>query len=550
MAALEKEFKAHFQNYNYELYAIELYQQWIGGKKYRGIDDDYKNPIFQDYFEKLKHKTQIDLIFNRKTEISKNQKALDKLAQIASEQLQAEVNKFKANPFGEAEDVPLLGLNSAAITKSLQADISYINGHRLDLVWSRNLMDTLLGLHYVKSNSVQAVSSNVALLNGVASYGFYFIRGGMDLAKLIRHSLLTEHSELDKHDITVKDKLRLQWGLRYASIINDIILWGPVNLVTFHFLFGMGTLGYFGNLLTAGLLFCDFTLNLYNLIHTQNKFNALKKELEDKLEDKKVDAAIIADIIAALEAQHLKTMRDLKWYVAYSAALCLAFTVLCTLLIPGPGLTVMLLPGSLMFGSLAILGLQIALNLKNAITKYQEAEDSAELKKIAVLEGVARIFSQSLIPASLVLTSLLLPATGLPPMFIAIAALTVSSMLVKIINDLTDRYVLKQEIIKLNKDSMDISSKSAYPDQSEDLSETQAVLAEKNQMLGNNLHQLRKDTLQCSSGIMAITAIGMGLTLATGPLAPLIALPILLALLTLGLQMFLKKPEVPSLALV
>jgi len=529
----EKTFKSHFQNYNYDLYAIDLYQQWIGAKKYRNMDENQKKIVLNDYFEKLKSKTKIDLIFNRKSEFSKNQDALNKLKELADDELVKQIDDFMQQPFtAESDKSSLLGDKSYAVTKSLQSQISYVNGHRLDLVWSRNLIDTLLGLKYLKNTNVQAVSANIALLNGVASYGFYFIRGGMDLMKLIRHTLITDHEELKQEDISVRDKLRLQWGLRYASIINDIILWGPVNLVTFHFLFGMGSLGYFGNLLTAGLLFCDFALNLYNLIHTQNKFNALKKELTEK--------GVNAKIIEELKAQHLKTMRDLTWYVAYSAALCGGFIALCNFLIPGPGLTVMLKTTTLMFGSIAILGLQIVLNLKNMIIKWRESGDSTELKKIAVFEATTRILSQSLIPASLLLSSLLIPATGLPPMFIGIAALAVSSLIIKVINDLTDRYVLTQEIRKLNKDKL-VQRDAIDPYHDEDRQEIEALIKQKKDLLGTNLHQLVNDSSNCVKGIMAITAIGMGLMLASTPLAPLIALPIVMVLLVMGLDHYRKQ---------
>jgi hypothetical protein len=539
-------FKDNFQNYNYNLYAIELYQRWINTKQFRNYNDDELDRALKDYATKLIYKAQIDIIFNRKDERVKNKNALRKIKSILGQnsELHSIVDKAIQNPFSafdtesEEETLPLLcdSEQSSAQSKSLQSKISYVNSHRLDLVWSRNMIDTLLGLGIKTNKSLQSVSANVALLNGVASYGFYFVRGGMDLMKLIKHTAFTEHEELEKNNIKLNDKLRLQWGLRYASIINDIILWGPVNFATFHYLYGMEMLGYFGNVLTVGLLFCDFSLNLYNLIHAQNKFKALKKQLENDGIDQK--------IINELEVQHKKELNHLKWYVYYSAALCISFFSLCTFLIPGPALSVLLIPNFLLVSSIAILTLQIILNLKDMITKLKEAGDSKELKQIAVIEGLTRICIQGLVPASLILGSLLIPATGLPPMFVGFAALAISGLIIKLSNDILQGFVLKKEIAKLTKDIAKLADQGSNLYQHEDIGENQALIQEKQQALLHNKQNIIKDLLMVVGGSGFLSSIGIGLTLAATPLAPLIVLPILTTLIALALTFFVKpKPE-------
>jgi hypothetical protein len=95
-----------------------------------------------------------------------------------------------------------------------------VNSHRLDGVWSRNFTKMTLLYNQVELPLFSEMDSHVNMLNGLTSYGFYMVRGGMELGKLIKHSLSNNDFYVERQ-ISKLEQFKVQWNLRSPAIIND-----------------------------------------------------------------------------------------------------------------------------------------------------------------------------------------------------------------------------------------------------------------------------------------------------------------------------------------
>jgi len=212
----------NFKNYHAKAYLIELVYHSTESNKYKNILIDF-----------IKEKNEVDKALNRKNELNKNKEYLKQLGNIR-----------------EYEPV----FSSTAWVKD---HITACNSIRLDHgVWSRNLIATVLLIGYAAPQLAQLIQV-LALLNALCSFTFYFIRGGLELMCGIKHAFGTQAT--------------LQIEQRYQTIVNDLILWAPINLTTAYFLFGMG-----GDLLTLALLVADLAVCVAVYYHKKNLFERAK----------------------------------------------------------------------------------------------------------------------------------------------------------------------------------------------------------------------------------------------------------------------------------
>lgn len=507
MAKLLEEvtFENYFKNYNFHLYSLSFYPKLIA-------ESEARTKLIQDYWKKLHFKNQIDTIFNRKDELKKNKTLIDEAIALA------EKNKITLKVIKDAKsnitpEMPI-DSDSEAYTSYCQAQVTYMNRHRLDGVWARNMTDTLLGLGLVHNENLKQLSSQVALINGFTSYGFYFFRGGLDVLKLLKHTF-TSYDELKQKKITTYDKLRLQMGLRYSTIINDIVLWGPVNYTTYHVLTGNNSLGYYGNVLTLGLLFGDFAHAVFNYYHQNKKYEFFVKQINSLALSPEEKTKILQEA----EAIHKKNQFRIMLDIIYTAALCLSFLVLCNFLSPSADGAPLYAPGPLLVGSSVILFMQIIYNLKDFILKYMDAQDETT-KKIALIEGSTRLFIQLMMPGIFIASSYLMTMTSaLPTWFFTVSALAVSKLLIDLIQSISKHYVLQ-------------TKQNGNSDKKED--------PEIKKEMMKNHYEMNINLVHLISGASGITFIGMAIGFSQ-TIGGFLAIPAIITALGIYISEELKK---------
>lgn len=172
----------------------------------------------------------------------------------------------------------------AGINKLTQA-----NQLRLYRVWENGfLMSFLQAMPTDFFNNSQAQSNlkapDTAL--GYVSWILYYLRFGLNLFLLIKHSLpccLLNENDPEKK-VPAWDRANAQWQQRKFALLNDAA-WGTVNLVGFFWLVSSTSLVYANNLLIVGLLLIDIVLTCWRFFEEQRQFNHTKKILDTKIAD-------------------------------------------------------------------------------------------------------------------------------------------------------------------------------------------------------------------------------------------------------------------------
>lgn len=410
-----------FKNYNQMSFDIEKLQEIIKLNKFKDLDDKTQEKLRITLEEKLCFKMYIDAeVFNRKKTIQKNADSYIKLKKD-KEDAKASYEAYVLNQFGtnanfRAEEDPEI----KEFTNFVKELISYINSHRLDGVWSRALINTLLGLGLMVSVTLVALSKAVAIINGFASYLMYYLRGGLELGKMVKHTF-SHHQFYEDNDISALDIATVQLGQRYTTIINDLVLWGPVNMVTFHWWTDLrgAEQGNKGDWLTLGLLCADLTLTLFRLWHEYSKFNTFKEELSSII----LDAAKRDDIINELEEKQKKTIVELWLTIGYQVFLIGSFATMTVI-------------SKALAGSIACFALQILFTLKDLFVKLATT-DNSEQRYRELVKSLSHIFIQVLIPGMFICYSMLLAPTlpfTLPAFFVTAALIAISSLCIKCVN--------------------------------------------------------------------------------------------------------------------
>jgi len=311
-------------------------------------------------------------------------------------------------------------LQQFSFSKTTKDSIDIINSHRLDLVWSRNLIETIIMVANINLTSLNLYLQALATTNGYLSYILYIVRGGTDVVNLLQHIFLPSaklQTFYTDNNISWWEKFTVQWGLRYGRIMNDIVLWAPVNSITFHLLYGDGALGIAGGFLTLFLLIGDFQMTRIAK-HTHEKyFQQMLKEVTD--EDQ-----------AELRKQHQKTMRDFDFVLNYQKALIASFT--CIVIASLCGTTGIPL---LLAASVSCFIAQIVINLKDNILELNDEQDADKINSL-YLSIAKRIFIQLAIPSlALVVGISLIPLLpSLPIVFLLAANTVIAIQLIQLTN--------------------------------------------------------------------------------------------------------------------
>jgi hypothetical protein len=208
--------------------------------------------------------------------------------------------------------------------------------------------------------------------------------------------------KLTDEDLSFEETLAFQWRQRYYRICNDLILWAPVNYLTFHVL--VGDLAFYGNVITALLLAGDFilsTIKIWEKISTFNKIYAVEQQrlIELNLDEEEINAYLLD-----LKNKHeLKLKLDYA-FLTYQFFLIVAFVVLCSSS-----------PQFVLIGAVSCFLLQLVVNQIDSLIKLSQMTERSLIQQ-EYIKMVGRLFLQLAIPALFLVGALLFPT--LSPLFI------------------------------------------------------------------------------------------------------------------------------------
>ncbi|MDQ5884591.1 MAG: hypothetical protein QG556_931 [Pseudomonadota bacterium] len=345
----------------------------------------------KNHIQLLNKKHEIDCLLNRKNEIQKN------IAQFEK--------------YGEPVSDIYTGIS---ITNSVKDTITQMNNPRLDhAVWSRNMAEVMILFLGVSTPELSRLLALISVINGYASYGFYVVRGGIDLAVGVSHVLDTK---LDELGIDQNDRFQFQKEQRYGRITNDIALWAPVNFTTFHYLYGPGFLGFLGTVLTVALLVGDTLLTYVVYRHKESQFQEFFKSIEDeayKSELKKI---------------HDEQQEKLFYTMVYQGLLVASFSLFLANTLP-----------FILTGSIAICILQVLFKEKDLYLDLLKTKAGSNEEFVIQAKMFISLLEHLSIPAIFLVAGLvvmpMLP--GISPLLILLGCCAVSALMMKASADLS-----------------------------------------------------------------------------------------------------------------
>ena len=228
-----------------------------------------------------------------------------------------------------------------------------INSPRLYWVWAGGWIQSWIGLlsdYYIHKQEAQQALSAIAPLTGFMSFALYLTNASVEILMVAKHTVGGPwFMSKAESELSLGERFIAHADLRKYSITNDFV-WGLGNLACFCWLVGKGTLGYYGNVATAGLLLMDLVLSYFqykeasiqhhaDLERYQRHIRRLEEQIQVYPERKNE---------FTLQLETLKKARarcEFEWTYksvglikdcSYALALVLAFVVMCSFLLP-PG---------------------------------------------------------------------------------------------------------------------------------------------------------------------------------------------------------------------
>jgi hypothetical protein len=171
-------------------------------------------------------------------------------------------------------------------TKAVRQWIDEINNQRLYWSWGNSMLLAILSnLPNDFFNKQQTERSLIIpnQINGSLGWILYYIRFGIDLFLLLKHTIGMGKGE---SKIPPIERFKTQWNQRKYDLLNDSI-WATANLVCYFWLVGNGMCGYAGNLLTIGLYLVDLALATWKYWEESTEHNAKIRALESDKESLK-----------------------------------------------------------------------------------------------------------------------------------------------------------------------------------------------------------------------------------------------------------------------
>jgi hypothetical protein len=427
-----------FNKYPQYNYILSIFTRWVDSRQFaewlitpppelRETLDFFKNSIIE--------KNKIDFeVLKRKNEHKKNKIALMILYNLYKDHLMNDDHQQHteqsctqiAKAFAIHQGPVNQSFPQTEIISNINQVISSTNNHRLDGVWSRNMVNTLKYLGIYQSDPLDILLGHIRFLNNITSYGFYFIRGGLEGLKLLLH-VFDNAKYYQINHISKWNKFIVQWSLRFPTLVNDLILWAPVNLLCTHFLGDQAS-----NLLTSALLLADL---LHGCIITylgyakHEYFASLPPVVKQQL----------------LQINQLELKKNLT-QIVYQLCLFVGFSLIpLSFYLANPNVY-------LLRAAIACVSLQFINNQREFVVDLFNTNTSKDF--FDVLNKMAsRFLVQAMIPLSFFFTAnLFMPAllATTPAWFITCSLLSLSTMLVNLSNDYVQWFSNWNAPIQLN----------------------------------------------------------------------------------------------------
>lgn len=363
----------NFKNYCADGYAIELLDHFIHSGEYEHLKRSQQLNILQTYKQKLIAKHKIDKeVLQRTREHVKNQERL--------QALRIKFVKFpKKTTFIDRKEIDdALAMHDDSKEK-LDYDVkdlaTIVSAHRSDATWFRELL-----LNFINSNTAQSDSFKRFLeLNTYVGFSIYGIRGGWEIAKLVKHTFIDDNPYYQENQLGTLDRLSLQLQIRYPIIVNDVI-WGLTNSLSYFLLKS--------NDPTAGwLVFIMSFVDLISMFKQTYDIHQNFKKLKDAL----------GFIPKEIQEQHDRAMNGQYLSILIQFSMIVSFIAVFSLL---PGVAPVA-------GIIACFVMQVFSNVKDQLLQIYNSNDSNERWAIA-FKMILRVMLQAIIPAMFILCSLYL----------------------------------------------------------------------------------------------------------------------------------------------
>jgi hypothetical protein len=421
---------SNFKNYCADSYAIELLDHFIHSSEFEHLKPNQQLNILQTYKQKLIFKNKIDKeVLHRTRENDSNQERLKALKTKFLKFPKKTTDSYRK----EIDDALALHDDSKGKWDYDVKDLTTsINAHRSDTTWFRELL-----LSFINSSATQSDSFKKFLeLNTYVGFSIYGIRGGWEIAKLVKHTFIDDNPFYQKNQLGTLDRLSVQLQIRYPIIVNDVV-WGLTN-----------TLSYFllkSNDPTAGWL--TFIMSFVDLI------SMIKQTYDIQHNFKKLEDAL-GVVPKEIQEKHDRSMKSQYFSILIQLGMIASFIAVFTLL---PGVAPVA-------GVIACFVMQVFNNIKDHLLQIYNSNDPNERWAIA-LKMVLRVMLQAIIPAMFILCSLyLIPIVQTAAAFwvINISLIILTKLMVdfvsKLNEDFTNYMMSDQKIEKITSEQQKLTT--------------------------------------------------------------------------------------------
>ncbi|MCH9764239.1 MAG: hypothetical protein K0U24_08490 [Gammaproteobacteria bacterium] len=225
-----------------------------------------------------------------------------------------------------------------------------LNGGRFYLIWATQLLNALcLAInrtrHYLSFGLASNVLNGLSDATGSMGWGLYFLRFGVNARFALDVPKQMDALNLSKSETS---DYQIEKALNNKFLLANDLVWGLVNFVCFWILVGDGLLGWYGNILTAGLFMFDFSLCMLEFSEAQAKHEAEMLDYQRAIDalKQKLLAGEIMDVswrLQALEKAQARAalswrydLKQLQLNAMYVASVIVGFILMASFLTP-PG---------------------------------------------------------------------------------------------------------------------------------------------------------------------------------------------------------------------
>ncbi len=229
-------------------------------------------------------------------------------------------------------------ISGGKATKSFREWWDEFNGQRAYLSRANAVLLGVLRLlpdDFTNKIHGQTVLGTPAPVFGYLSWILYYIRFGVNLGLLLKHTIEGPWMKKEESDIPWHERFTTQWEQRRFTLLNDFI-WATINMASFFWLLGTPELSYTANVLTIVFMTIDVGLVLWRYMAESTEHNKNAEKYAEDIATLKVKIAELKDgdprkawldeeLRALLKAkQHF----DLEWkYKTYGIANDLFYVV-------------------------------------------------------------------------------------------------------------------------------------------------------------------------------------------------------------------------------